>query len=831
MFKLNSVLGFIFLSLSFFSAKAQVQGTITNTKGDTLTQVNIYLENSFSGTTSNQNGYYELKLNNNGQKNLVVQYLGYETLRKSIDVQTQPFELNVQLKEQSTELDEVVLDPDKNPADRIIQKAIDAREENKARIQEYKADFYSKGLIKLKDVPEKIFGKDVDDSGILLDSTRSGIVYLSETFSNIKYRAPDDFYENITASKVSGEDRGISFNSAEESDFSFYDNTIGLNAEIASPIANYAFSYYDYKLESGFYTDNGSLVNKIKVIPKRPKDRVAFGYIYITEDDWQIYGVDLKTTGESTQIPFVDTLSIRQDFSFSESHDFWVKRTQNTSFSLSIFGLKAKGNFTAMYRDYNFNPNFTDSDFGNEVLSFDETAADKDSVFWQNERPIPLTHTETRDYKQKDSLKEIRNSKKYLDSVDREKNAFSPGDLLFGYTYDNSYENWSVDFSAPLFGTHFNTVQGWNTNVNLSFTKIQDEDKQKRYKLFSDMSYGFSDERFRVSGGFQKQFNNKSKPFFRIKGGIEATEINDRNPIPYRINDVANIFFERNYLKLYDRLFAEAYYSEEWFNGFRFYGKASYEKRKPLINSTEHVIVSDDNGGYTANNPLQPDNFGSLPFREHNMVKLKATARINFGQEYFNYPDTKINAPNQQIPTFYVSYEKGLGATLSDYNFDHLSLQVEQTVEFGNKGEFDYLLNGGTFFNSGDDMALVDFQHFKGNQFRVATESSYVGRFNLLPYYALSTNDNYVEGHLEHNFRGLLLGKIPYVNELNFNLVAGAKTLLTAGNKPYSEVSIGLSNVGFGDFRFLRFDYVHSFQGNSDQGAVVFGLQFLDFLE
>jgi hypothetical protein len=305
MSKFYTVFLFSFLSLIFFTAEAQVQGTITNIEGDSLSQVNVYLSEDFSGTSSNENGYYELKMDKPGKKTIVFQYLGYKTQRKKIRIQNQPFKLNIQLKEQSTELDEVVLNSDENPADRIIQKAIDNREKNKARIKEYKADFYSKGLIKLEDVPEKILGRDVETSGILLDSTRSGIVYLSETFSKIKYRAPDNFYENITASKVSGEDQGISFNSAEESDFSFYDNTIGLNAEIVSPIANYAFSYYDYKLESGFYTENNTLVNKIKIIPKRPKDRVGFGYIYITEDDWQIYGIDLKTTGESTHTKYL----------------------------------------------------------------------------------------------------------------------------------------------------------------------------------------------------------------------------------------------------------------------------------------------------------------------------------------------------------------------------------------------------------------------------------------------------------------------------------------------------------------------------------------------
>jgi hypothetical protein len=58
--------------------------------------------------------------------------------------------------------------------------------------------------------------------------------------------------------------------------------------------------------------------------------------------------------------------------------------------------------------------------------------------------------------------------------------------------------------------------------------------------------------------------------------------------------------------------------------------------------------------------------------------------------------------------------------------------------------------------------------------------------------------------------------------------VAGAHVLNTDGNKPYSEVSVGLDNIGWGSFRFLRVDYVQSFYQGNTKGAFVFGLKFLD---
>jgi hypothetical protein len=87
-----------------------------------------------------------------------------------------------------------------------------------------------------------------------------------------------------------------------------------------------------------------------------------------------------------------------------------------------------------------------------------------------------------------------------------------------------------------------------------------------------------------------------------------------------------------------------------------------------------------------------------------------------------------------------------------------------------------------------------------------------------------------LEGHLEHNFKGWILGKIPGVNTLNFNLVLGAHLLASQQRKPYSEFSVGLDNLGFGNFRLLRLDYAVSNFNGQQNGRLVFGLKFLDFL-
>ena len=52
---------FLFLICSL-SVNAQLKGTITDDKNQPIPYVNIYIENSYTGTTSNDQGDYELAL-------------------------------------------------------------------------------------------------------------------------------------------------------------------------------------------------------------------------------------------------------------------------------------------------------------------------------------------------------------------------------------------------------------------------------------------------------------------------------------------------------------------------------------------------------------------------------------------------------------------------------------------------------------------------------------------------------------------------------------------------------------------------------------------------
>lgn len=819
----------IVLLVTFFigyNATAQITGKVTNDKNEPLPYVNVFIENTYTGTTTNEDGIYELNLTKTGKYTIVYQYLGYTTIKLELDIQAFPFEQNVVLNETQISLNEVVVSTEDNPANAIIRIAIKNRKINLNKIKSYTADFYSRGLIRIKNAPEKILGVELGDLGGGLDSTRSGIIYLSETTSKLLYLFPDKLKETITASKVSGDDSGFSFNTALDANFNFYQNTVELGVQVVSPIADFAFGYYRYKLEGTFYDDNNNLINKIAVIPKQKNDRVFSGYIYIVEDQWTIYGLELEITGEQAGIPAADNFVLTQNFKYSAQDQIWALISQNFDFQYGIFGIKGNGKFTAVFSNYIFNNNLTKRTFNRELVSFVENANKKDSAYWTVKRPVPLTGEEIQDYLKKDSIQLVKKSKPYLDSIDRKRNKFKILSPITGYNYQDSHKNFRIGYDGLISNVNYNTVQGYHINSGLYYVKNFDE-YRRYFSARANFNYGFSDDRLRVNGSAIYKFNNISRATISLSGGITTQQFNDMEPISPLINSVASLFFENNFMKLYDKSYIQLGYSEELFNGFTFFGNISYERRKALFNTSDQVFINSDSKVFSSNNPLDPTAFGIAPFETHNIVKLNLATQINFGQNYMSYPNTKVNLNNETYPTLTLGYEQGMGATNPDYNFQQIKARLYQNFDVSNKGRFGYNMRVGKLFNA-ENIAFMDFKHFNGNQTNVGMIGTYTNVFNNLEYYRLSTNNSYFESHFEHNFRGFLLNKIPLLNKLGFNTVVGFHNLATSNNQPYQEFSIGLDNIGWGKFRFLRLDYMRSYQGGYLNDAIVFGLSFFN---
>ena len=822
--KITTLLFLLFYIFTF----SQIKGTVTDDKGNPLSFVNIYVKDTYTSTTTNDIGKYELNFITPGTKTVLYQFLGYKTEKKVLDLSL-PQTIDVSLFEENYELNEVVVNTSENPANEIIRKAIANRKENSEKTARYKADFYSRGIFRVKNLPKSIMGQKLDFFDEMIDSTRSGILYLSETVSKITFQKPDKMNEVIVASKVSGNDNGFSFNNAASANFDLYENYVEFNTKVISPIADNAFNYYKYKFEGSILDDNNKLIDKIKIISKRNTEPAFNGYIYIVDDSYAIYAVDVSVTGKQIQNPALNTLTIKQSFSYNSSDKIWVKNTQTLDFEAGLLGINISGRFTYVFSNFEFEQKFDKKTFTAEVLKFEKDANKKQDSFWETIRPVPLTEEETKDYFKKDILQEKKKSKVYLDSIDGKRNKLRFSDIITGYTYSNSYNKWSIKYDGPLFNTSFNTVQGWKTKVGLSYTK-RDSDKKTYTSFGTKLDYGFSEKHLRATGFFTQKFNNTNNSTLFINGGSSVNQFNASNPISNIINTVSSLFFVNNFMKLYEKNFVSGSFSREVVNGLNMDLNLEYVERKPLFNTTDQRVVKNDNV-YSSNNPLLPADFSTPAITKHNLAKAAINAKIIFGQRFITRPDGKYNIGNDgKYPILSLGYEKAFAATDKNYEYDLLSARLAHNLSIGNKGELTMNLKGGKFFNAAN-ISFVDYKHFNGNQTHVASGIGYTDVFNNLPYYSASTNESYFEAHFEHNDKGFIMNKIPLLNKLQSQLVLGFHNLAIPNRTPYQEFTIGLDNLGFGKFRLFRIDYVRSYQNGYQGDAIIFGLKFLNIVD
>lgn len=99
------LLGLVFSA--FAQQKGQVVGSIKDAEtNETLVGVSVYVEREQLGTTTDENGRYNLDLPI-GEHTLRVSYVGYTTITKKVSIGTKPVTINLKLEPESEKLSEV----------------------------------------------------------------------------------------------------------------------------------------------------------------------------------------------------------------------------------------------------------------------------------------------------------------------------------------------------------------------------------------------------------------------------------------------------------------------------------------------------------------------------------------------------------------------------------------------------------------------------------------------------------------------------------------------------------------------------------------------------
>ncbi|TKT91648.1 DUF5686 and carboxypeptidase regulatory-like domain-containing protein [Dyadobacter frigoris] len=814
-----------------------IKGRISNKSGDALPYAGIAVHGTSDGTIANDEGLYEFSLTP-GTYQLVFQYLGFKTLTQTVVVGNDFKVLNITLEEQALNLGEFTVGNKKeDPANTIMRKAISKARFHQLQIRSYQAKVYSRSTALPTKIPyliEKRFKKE----GI-----QEGKAIINESVAEIQYRRPNSFKQHIISTRNSLDNSIPSPN--EYILASLYSPEI---AGTISPLSPKAFAYYRFEYE-GYFEDRGQIINKIKVIPRAYGEGVFRGSLYIIDDRWAIHSYDLETTTSGLDI-FAKQI-------FNPIQNIWLPVNQQFRIKGSYLGFAGEFKYlvSLTYQKLDVDPGLkeeivvndpkTDQETAEKVkkknlekmiqeqkafstknlrkytkeydkelkkerkkngedqrivredsIIVDSAANKRDTTYWENLRPIPLTNAEVQSYALQDSIKIAKDESKANNHPDSTN--FKPHHILIGNTYTLSNKN-SVHIESPFLGFYYNTVEGYALNLAAEWQKKWGKSSYFSVRPYTRYTFG----RDKFNGNIQINAGNANSNLM-VTAGEMVNQINRDNPITPFGNTISTLIFERNRAKLYQSKFAKAQYDiRNIFDIVNISTSLEYEQRKELFNMENiNSYIDWPKRVFTPNRPLN-DEESNTGFPDHDAMIFQISADIRPWRRYVVRNGEKRYLRTRK-PAFSILYKSGLPFA-GDVDYKFLQGGIRQSIELGPRNNVSYSVKGGGFLSK-KEMYFPDFRHFLGNEsfFRMGDPLT---QFRSLPYYEHSTKQWFIEGHALWSMQRFLVTQIPVLRLAGIKETVQVHYLFSPTSRHYSELVYGLDHI----FKFFRIETVAQF--------------------
>lgn len=354
---------------------------------------------------SDIDGFFNL---NNTVKSFQLKSLGYKDT--TIIYSGEKF---IYLQELANEIEEVVILPGENPAEVIMEKAIENRKINHPKGDlSYKCTNYSKFLITIK--PETL--QSISDT--TTDSTLIDIrnffdkqhLFLLESTSDKYYRPPYREKEVITAYEVSGLTDPMFSNFANEmQSFHFYENQFQiLGQNYISPLAFGSIRRYLFILEDSTLNERGDTTFTIRFRPRKDKNFIGMeGTLFINSNNWAVEKVIAKPKNDSDSTINVEII---QEYEWINNKK-WFPKKLSTEFYLPNAALSTKikdaafiGKGSTYIEKIELGIDLSDEKFNNAELVTETDANEKDSLFWNQSRKYELDEKEKNTFVTIDSI-------------------------------------------------------------------------------------------------------------------------------------------------------------------------------------------------------------------------------------------------------------------------------------------------------------------------------------------------------------------------------------------------------------------------------------------
>ncbi len=769
------------------AGNSHAKGVVMDMTGQPLPFSTVYVKNSTYGVHTNLKGAYFIELKE-GTHTLVFNFIGYTSVEKTITVaENQPKTVNVKLKQSLTDIAavEVVLKPRKAGRG-VVRKAIEKRREYLNRIETYECETYLKSSLK-KETPESL---QIPDSVPNAQSKSKFLaadmkkmfsnekLNLLESISNIYFKKPGQYKQVIKGHHDYSEKEESNTNvviSYQEDDvipeqnieqnpyivykdvtsgeFNFYKNSVKFPAvcqkPILSPIASTAMLSYNYEYDQAFI-ENGKKIYKVKVIPRFNTEALFYGYIYIEDSTWALVSVDLSINQRAMYM--CKNFQVIQNYELMEDQ-YYVPVRREFSYTIQDGILQVMGNTRVHHENYKFNQTYPKRFFGNELIRFEDDAFDKDSTYWQEQRPIQLAEDELQFVERIDSIEEYYASDEYFAKQDSIFNKINWWSLLNGLGHRNRPKGTEWWINGLWDQINLVGIGGYRHMLSGNVSK---EFKESKNKIEAD---GFIDYGFRnkdVKGEIGVGFNYKPLKFMRT-----YVRVGDAYDMINNYESIEASFRRSNYVR--KKIFSVSQRMEV-VNGLFVEGSFNFSDQIP-INNIE--LSNWSNSIFGAEN-------AATQFVRYKKSEAKLEVRYRPKQKYIIKKGKKLLL-GSKYPEFAMQYRKGFSGLFgSEVNYDYLELSAKDDIKLKRMGSSRWKVSMGTYLNE-SDLRLLEYKFFRGSDSLWFSDP--IQSFQLLPR-TMNTNKEWFSANFIHHFEGSIISKIPILNKMKLQLAAGTGTLL-----------------------------------------------------
>ncbi len=824
------VVGFSIVLLVLISSLAQAQETIVEGKvtdsnsGDPIPFVNVIFKGTAIGATTDFDGHFKIKTSS-PIDSILATYIGYKPRAKAIKRGIKQV-VNIQLEEDITKLQEVVVLSGENPAFEIMRQVVRNKNKNdKRKLTAYEYDTYTKIEIDADHLTDEFRKRKVIQKITqVLDSVERMAgedghpilpVFITESVSKLYYRDnPSLKTEHILKSKINGvgmEDGTMitQFIGSSFQEYNFYQNWLNIaTKEFVSPMADGWRLYYDYDLTDSLFIGD-DYCYRLDFFPRSEQELAFKGTIWITKKEFALKQID-ATVGKQANLNFIEKIRIQQELA-PTTEGPWVPLKNRVLIDIGEISKNAAGMLAKFYtsnKNVVVNKPYDVSFYERPIKLAEDARMFEEEKYWDTLRHEPLSKTEQNVYKMIDTLRNIPVVKTYTDIIKA---------IVDGYVKAGK-----VDVGPYLGFGSWNNVEGFR----LQFGFRTNYDFSKKWTFGGQFGYGFTDTRVKYLASATRILSRDkwTTLSFRARSDIARIGVDDESLAdnPLFLAATRWGFIRRGY---YSNEYRVAF-QRELFKGFS--QKVSF--RHWTFNPTY-------NFGYFEN----PGDASSEILNSFQSSEVTLETHYARDELFIIDDNERISMGTDKWPVISMKYTHGFqGVFGSEFDYDRLKISVKKRMKWGPLGYSYLTVTGENVFNT---LPYPMLSMHLGNQTPVYSTFTY----NLMNYGEFAS-DHFVSIQYKHYLEGFLLNRIPAVKKLNWRLLATVNAIdggmrqanrdmivkYTAdGNptlpigyfvngKPYVEVGYGVENI----FRFLRVDFVHRLSYLDNERARKFGVLF-----